>query len=333
MSSLSTATVVEIPKIERHPDADRLGIVDIEGCPAIVGLGEFNEGDTAVWCPFDLVLPDSEEIPEFIRGKRVRPARLRGIFSMGVLLPNKWEFELGEDVTDRLGITKWEPLNNNSLRECNGERDGSGHSGREISGPSIPKYDIESLRKYHDRFEMGEEVVIHEKLDGENFRVVSWDDEIFVGSRNRWIAEGDNQWWNAARQCGILEVAPRYNRQVFFGECYGNLARFKYDTEPGERKVRFFDIFDGYRNVFNDYEYMSETLSYHDLEQVPLLYTGGWIGFKALEYLAEGQSTIGGHIREGFVVRTAKERYSHRLGRMMLKLHGMEYLIYRGKMK
>jgi RNA ligase (TIGR02306 family) len=332
LSSLSQATVVRIEKLERHPDADRLSLTEIDGCPAIVGINDFKEGDLGVWLPFDLVAPDTEEFPEFIRGKRVKPARLRGIFSMGVLLPNRWGFNEGDDVTDRLGITKWEPPVKGSER--NGEREGGDGKCKAVYyGPGISKYDIESLRKYHSHFELGEEVVIEEKLDGENFRVVNWHGENFVGSRNRWIADGDNHWWNWARACGILDVAPNYPSQVFFGEIYGNLGNFKYDTSKGERKVRFFDMYDMHTGRFNDWEYANETLTYHGLEVAPLLYRGGWLGLQVHKELAEGQSSIGGHIREGFVIRSIKERYIHRLGRLVLKLHGESYLIYRGKMK
>ena len=58
---------------------------------------------------------------------------------------------------------------------------------------------------------------------------------------------------------------------------------------------------------------------------MPTLYVGPWLGFDAHKDLAEGKSTIAGHVREGFVVKPTKERYADRFGRVILKLVGEGY--------
>jgi ATP-dependent RNA circularization protein (DNA/RNA ligase family) len=60
------------------------------------------------------------------------------------------------------------------------------------------------------------------------------------------------------------------------------------------------------------------------LERVPELYRGPWS--EDLKKLAEGQSTLADHIREGFVVKPVKERHEH-CGRVVFKMVGESYLL------
>src|SRR6185503_10263785 len=77
--------------------------------------GEFQVGDLAVYCEIDSLLPDRPEF-EFLkaRGFRIRTIRLRGEISQGIcfplsILPEGTEITEGADVTDALGVTKYEP--------------------------------------------------------------------------------------------------------------------------------------------------------------------------------------------------------------------------------
>jgi hypothetical protein len=56
------ALVVRIPEIQKHPNANTLGIVKIRGYQCIIKLGEFNEKDLAVFVQPDSVLP---ELPDY----------------------------------------------------------------------------------------------------------------------------------------------------------------------------------------------------------------------------------------------------------------------------
>ena len=60
---------------------------------------------------------------------------------------------------------------------------------------------------------------------------------------------------------------------------------------------------------------------------VPVLYRGPWHGISDWA-LAEGQSTIADHIREGFVVKPVDDiLFCEEVGgRLILKLHGEGYL-------
>ena len=160
--------VVRVAAVEEHPNADRLSLVRLEGLGYLCiankredGSPRYRPGDFVVYIPSASVLPEwllkemgfwNEETGKGMlagsAGDRVKPLKLRGIFSEGVLYPatvkvvdstemmpegyfrRYWQIGLGEsssklvlrvlrvndvadivghDVSTDLGITKWEP--------------------------------------------------------------------------------------------------------------------------------------------------------------------------------------------------------------------------------
>lgn len=190
--STHKAEVIRIDRVEKHPNADRLGVVQVWGYQCCVGLGEFKEGDLAVY-----IVPDSlvdVTRPEFTflaeqakaDGKvRIKARKLRGVTSYGLLVPAPAGAQQGEDLAEQLGVSRYEP-------EEAEERGRFISGGEEERGPSIhtgpEKYDVDSFERYaHLVFEPGEPVAVMEKLDGSNCRFVYWDDRFWVKTRNRWV--------------------------------------------------------------------------------------------------------------------------------------------------
>jgi tRNA-binding EMAP/Myf-like protein len=127
------APVVRIPEIQKHPNADTLGIVHIDGYQIVVKLGEFEAGSLAVYVQPDSVVPNAEEF-DFLwadkgftlddeippRYRRVIPRKFRKEWSEGLLIHvpmwvryddhGSWRpVQEGDDLSDILGITHWEP--------------------------------------------------------------------------------------------------------------------------------------------------------------------------------------------------------------------------------
>lgn len=180
-------TVVEIDSVENHPNADRLSIVRIGGFNCISakledGAHRYAAGDFVVYVPEASVLPewmlrqmdfwkDDKGTLAGSNGDRVKAIKLRGIVSQGVLyqLERKlgaWVLnavndtvretvELGQNVTELLGVTKYEPpIPTNMAGEV-----------ASLFGKTV-KFDVENHQRYPNVFQEGEPVVATEKLHG-----------------------------------------------------------------------------------------------------------------------------------------------------------------------
>lgn len=129
----------KIASVEPHPNADRLDIVKLEGMEYILisqrGLRQV--GDVVVYCPADSLIPEQilkdhgywddakgKGLLSGSLGNRVKPKRLRGVFSEGIMLATIKKMGgyplVGEnavciytdgttDYSEILGITKYEP--------------------------------------------------------------------------------------------------------------------------------------------------------------------------------------------------------------------------------
>lgn len=149
--------VVKVGKLEKHPNADRLLLGRVFDYPVITAVGEFQENDLAVYLPVDSVVPSDDPRWAFLKGRhRVRAARLRGIFSMGLLTKAEPGMVEGEIVAERLRITKYAPPEPMSMGGDN-----------EKCLFDFPVYtDIEGLRRWPDVLKDGEEVQVTEKVHG-----------------------------------------------------------------------------------------------------------------------------------------------------------------------
>jgi len=176
--SKTIISVERVNEVNHHPDADRLDVVQVLGYQVITGRDNFKVGDSAIYFPPDMLIPNSIAVDlgvdTYLKhavypgdiGKsqcRVGACRLRGLPSHGFLIPTPdWaaDMEFGTDVTNDFCGKKYEPP----------VRQGCGDVERE-SG-NFPQYtSIENIQRYGDRIEEGTEVVITEKIHGTNVRM------------------------------------------------------------------------------------------------------------------------------------------------------------------
>jgi hypothetical protein len=92
---------------------DRIELAIVDGWSVIVSKGLYKVGDKTIYCEIDSVLPDKPEF-EFLRDKhfRIKTMKMAGVISQGICFPlsilPEGNYELGNDVTDIIGITKYE---------------------------------------------------------------------------------------------------------------------------------------------------------------------------------------------------------------------------------
>lgn len=360
--------VVRIEKVEKHPDADALDIATVLGdFPIVVKRGEYSVGDSAGYIPIDSIVPDTEKFhflcpkayekyedengqlqqrqlgPKYPVGsvpekyRIIKAKRIRGTYSQGMLVDydffDHWSGPLptvGTSIVDLLNLKKWEEPEEENLPGI--KRTRGTNAEKAPQGWSMPHYDIDGIRKYLACLGENEEIVLTEKIHGSNGGF-AWDGErLWVKSRNYYKKQDeDDMWWDIAIRYDLENKLKQYPGLVFFGEVYGQVKGFRYDTVIAEgrlmTKVRFFDVWDTKKLRYLDYDDRIKVIQEAGLDSVPELYRGPWLGKENMYPLAEGLTTLGGkHIREGWVLNTAKERYEPRLdSRMQVKLVGEGY--------
>ena len=337
-----TAEVVRITQILPHPNADRLEIARFElrgsgesAYEVVIQKGTYTVGALAAYFSTDCVLPLSHPSFAFLKARpdgagkdffRLRAARLRGVFSQGLLVPAPDTHEFGDRVDETFGVT----YHRDPEPETKG---GPTPSTRKPRSQPMPIYGVESLKKAPRLFNEGELVVVTEKIHGTNFRFgwvrrkvfgipLGWK---FVVGSHRVMKDGgaggfynEDVWVRAARDYRLAEKTKAYKGYAFYGELYGytqsgqKIQDLTYgrapDAGPG---LAIFDI----KRISGD-----EWLNYTDrtglcgvlnLPQVPVLRDAVPYQTDLLE-LAEGKTTLDprktAHVREGIVIESLVTR-------------------------
>ena len=109
------ATIRPIKELRPIPDADRIETAIIDGWECVVQKGQFEVGELVIYIEIDSIVPETPEF-EFMRPRkfRVKTAKMRGQVSQGLvmptsILPKNTAIADGADVTEVLGITKYDP--------------------------------------------------------------------------------------------------------------------------------------------------------------------------------------------------------------------------------
>lgn len=343
-------------QVEPHPNAERLELARIGDYRCVVGKDLYKDGDLVAYIPEAAILP--EEVAKFLEleGKlagsaknRVKAIKLRGILSQGVTYPARANWKLGDDVTQELGITKYEPPVPTHLA---GEVKGS---------PYKFNFDVENIKKFPNTFKDGEEVIFTEKIHGScmitclvpeaNRDSEMIDGKLIViskGLANQQLFFKDNErnqgnaYVKCAKQNEIATALERFFYSPYgpenskdiplwvLGELYG-MQDLKYGVEGGKLQFRVFGIKYGDRWI--DWDKVKLIATMCSLETVPVLYKGPF-SKQILEEYTKGKESVTGeakHIREGIVVYPAQERYDSEVGRVFLKSISEDYLLRKGE--
>jgi RNA ligase (TIGR02306 family) len=239
--------------------------------------------------------------------------------------------KVGDSIVDLVGLKKWEEEEEENLPGLKKTR--GTNAEKAPQGWTIPHYDIDGIRKYIVCLNEGEEIVLTEKIHGSNAGFSHDGTRLWVKSRNFYKKQDEeDMWWDVALRYDLeYKLKQAATGLVFFGEVYGQVKGFRYDTIIAEgrlmTKVRFFDVWDTKLMRYMNYQERLNMLAACGLDSVPELYRGPWLGKEKMYPYAEGMSTLNPkHIREGWVLNTLTERYEPRLdSRMQVKLVGEGY--------
>lgn len=133
MAERSLAHIERIAWIKPIEGADNIELIGVLGWVLIAKKEEFQVGDPCVFFEIDSKLPE-KEWSEFMRPKHFKVKTMKlgkfGVISQGLALPvdvipefdGQLEFDLGEDVTDLLGVT-YSVQEDNVRKSKNGDPD------------------------------------------------------------------------------------------------------------------------------------------------------------------------------------------------------------------
>lgn len=123
MRKRKLASVQYVHHISPIEGADRIECIHVLGWQCVANKGQFQVGEKCVYMEVDSFLPICEQF-EFLRGSsykrsellgegfRLKTLKFRGQISQGLVQPLSvlpaGEYRIGDDVTDLLGIRKWE---------------------------------------------------------------------------------------------------------------------------------------------------------------------------------------------------------------------------------
>lgn len=352
---MSTFAVrVERLRISPHPNADRIELAQVGDYQSIVPRGQYRDGDLAAYIPEGAVVPEAVLAELGLVGKlagsarnRVKAIRLRGVLSQGICYPAREAWREGEEVTELLGITKYEPVVPSSM---SGEVYGAGLD-------RCVRYDIENVKRYPGVFEAGEPVVLTEKIHGTWCQIGLFPEEMadpehgaLVVSSKGLASKGlaflldapsnaGNIYVRLARQLDLAGRVGELTEPLFvLGELFGSgVQDLSYGASVKQENHMGFRVFDVYRGSPGQGHYLDDAAldafcEMYGLERVPVLYRGPYDREVVLEH-TRGAETVSGeqlHVREGVIIRPQVERHHEQIGRVQLKSVSEDYLLREG---
>ena len=340
MSERVMARVVRIDSINAIEGADQIEVAQIGGWKVVVKKGEYTAGSLAVYAEVDSFIPhtiapfltkpgQSPKVYNEVEGQRLRTIKLRGQISQGLLLPldvvhnamcndevlgyscedsallthyeNDYE---GMDVTELLGIQKWEPPAEFRATNAKG-----------IFPHFIPKTDqerIQNLSRSLEKWNAEEhQWQCTEKIDGSSMTVFYKDGEVGVCSRNLELKDdGTSTFWETAKAEGLVEKLIAIGKNIALqGELIGgNIQGNAYKVDKFQ--FHLYDIFDIDTQQYLTPKDVEGTALQLNIRHVPVLeqFTTFDVRMEDLIAYAEGKSAVGAKPeREGLVFKSLTE--------------------------
>lgn len=336
MPSSLVVRCVPIKNVKPHPNADNLLIIEIMGWQVCTHKDTNPQvGDLRVFIPPDAILPqelaEQLDVVKYLKkGNRVGQVKLRQEMSFGIAAPNIWNFGVGQEVSQELGITKYiQPIHPNA-------------GDQEQDHPLFANYShIENWRNYPDLFVEGEPIIAHEKIHGSNSKVgvIYENGEIIhmIGSHNtrkKLVGPDEDQKKVSLYQYPLkivekmleeILISSAANVVIVYGEIFGKVQDLRYGRN-NELAYRAFDIYiDGKFLDWNDAE---DWFVAHKIEYAPIVYCGPY-SEQVMKDCANQNTLLmppdTAHMSEGVVIRPQKERFDPSIGRVILKYKSNAY--------
>lgn len=304
------ASIQLIKDIQPIPNADAIVVATVLGWKVVVGKDEFKIGDKVVFCEIDSLFPRTPSYDFLERvNYKIKTIKLRGQISQGLCLdlsylPKDRDYQVGDDVTTLLCITKYELPN-------------SFDSKFKAPYPGfISKTDetrVQTLQDFLDE-NAGTECFYTEKLEGDSTTFYYRNKDFGACSRNNEydisdIAENKTNLMNKIlKKYEIEEKLKYYGKNIAIqGETIGDRIQGNvYDFKKNEFGLYIFSVFDIDTYSYLDLVSFEKIMNILKIPTVPIL-ERKFILHNDIDKLVEmsiGQSMINPKKRrEGIVIR------------------------------
>jgi|SRR3990167_5500722 len=357
MSERKLASIQRIIKLEPIENADQLELATILGWQCVVRKGEFLEGQLICFFEIDSLIPYNEwskflfqdkisKIPPggvFEGNHRLKTVKLRGQISQGLvvplnILPDSYKIQienftdeelLGTDITEILGIKKYEPYISASLQGiC------------KSTFPSwIPKTDEERIQSAPwilDQY-ANVEVIVTEKLDGCSSTFYLKDGEFGVCSRNMDLKESpENAYWQIARTIDLENKMRLLGKNIAIqGELIGQgIQSNKYHLTKKEFYV--YNIYNIDTQKYYSFQEACDLIHQMELYFVPVVSPSMKLQELGsledlIKYSNQNSLINTSVIREGIVIRSVENIQIYKFGRFSFKVINSNFLLKYGE--
>jgi RNA ligase (TIGR02306 family) len=348
MEKRKLASIKQIDEIKEIEGADKIEVAQIGGWNVVVEKNKYKKDELIIFCEIDSLLPLDNPAWAFLEGRsaprsvtidgkvytgyKLKSIRLKGQLSQGLVLPlsvipvtdmNLGDLlRIGDDVSEVLGIVKWEAAISAQLA---GQVKGNFPS-------FLNKTDEERVQNYRKIIQnnVGLLMYVTEKLDGTSTTFYKHEGVFGVCSRNMDLKETEgNSQWKSARELKIEENLPEgYALQ---GELIGEGIQGNPLKRSGQEFYAF-NVFDIIKGEYLDFEELTDFLAYRNIPMVPIVASQFKLtaDIQSIIEMADGRSMLSEDcIREGLVFRPLHEMRENgdRGGRFSFKSISNAYLL------
>ena len=296
------ASVQKVIKVSEIEGADSIELAHVLGWQCIVKKGEFEVGDLAVYITIDTVVPETDQF-EFLRERkfRIKTLKMRGVLSQGLLIPVPQGVSVleGSDVTNLIGVTKYEKPDNNPhqpkpkmpttfwkkvwykskynylYKWFPRLRDKTRSKFPKNLLPITNETRIQSIPHVLETYR-GRDFVVNHKLDGSSISIIH--DKVFgisryrICSRRFELHDRKNEWYQVFKSTNFQQYIQRLvdyyntNRIMVQGEAIGKFNGNHHNLDHNE--IRLFNIYVRGK-LINQLEFL-ETCNFLNIPHCPL---------------------------------------------------------------
>lgn len=332
------ASIQQVVNIRTIPGAKNIEVTRILGWDIVTRMGQFKIGDPVVFFEIDSILPQTPEF-EFMKDKhyKVKTAKFLKIqISQGLCMPLSilppGKYAVGDDVTEILGVTKYEkPIPVQLRGRVRGRFPMGIHRTDEVRIQNCP--DVLERNK-------GKTFQISEKLDGTSCTMfLDPETGLHVCSRTLDLAPDFEHkfngtiYWSVAKNINAEEILKALGKTIAVqGEIIGpKIQDNKYELK--EHQFRVFNLWNMVSNCYLEHDVMMDALEGLGLPKdfyVPYL---GTIELNhtvdEIVQMAAGRSVLNENtLREGLVFRSVPESIDYEIGRLSFKAISPEFNLH-----